>query len=403
MMGVKVPAKAPAAVPSRVPDAPEPRPATRPSRWWGRTGGVALLCWLLHGSVAEAQLQAGSWTSTWSDGRPQSGLLPSLWVDRRGIGASLGANFSLDLDGDQGVALSDRFIIELAGRGTGTRLAGSRRGAGALSARLHWVRPSGGVWFATSGFQVDNTRGMLPLLGAGAWHERGRFTFATQLVQLLSPLRTTHPAAESPVDTSSVRAEAPQSPASEDLRLMTGAETSVTWQLERLALQSRTGFAVSMHHQPAYWGELGAVYRVRPQVGFFGRVRSVTRVPAPLEVTTETNAAVGVQLALGQTQVTEIALRPAKPDFRLLPLGDSRYRLTLRVAGNSVEVASDATEWAPVAATRVADDRWEVELMLSPGVHRIAIRVDGSPWRAPPGLPTALDEFGGEVGLLVVE
>jgi hypothetical protein len=30
------------------------------------------------------------------------------------------------------------------------------------------------------------------------------------------------------------------------------------------------------------------------------------------------------------------------------------------------------------------------------------MRVDAGPWQAPPGLPKAQDDFGGEVGLLVV-
>jgi hypothetical protein len=41
-------------------------------------------------------------------------------------------------------------------------------------------------------------------------------------------------------------------------------------------------------------------------------------------------------------------------------------------------------------------------LVIAPGVHRVNIRVDGGAWRPPPGLSVVRDEFGGEVGLLVV-
>jgi hypothetical protein len=41
--------------------------------------------------------------------------------------------------------------------------------------------------------------------------------------------------------------------------------------------------------------------------------------------------------------------------------------------------------------------------VLPPGVHTLAVRVDGGAWGAPPGLPAADDGFGGEVGTLVVE
>jgi hypothetical protein len=40
--------------------------------------------------------------------------------------------------------------------------------------------------------------------------------------------------------------------------------------------------------------------------------------------------------------------------------------------------------------------------VIAPGVHRVNVRADGGPWRPPPGLSVVRDEFGGEVGLLVV-
>jgi hypothetical protein len=51
----------------------------------------------------------------------------------------------------------------------------------------------------------------------------------------------------------------------------------------------------------------------------------------------------------------------------------------------------------------VSRDVWEIVIGMTPGVHRIAMRVDGGPWKPVPGLPTTRDEFGGEVALVVVE
>ena len=45
---------------------------------------------------------------------------------------------------------------------------------------------------------------------------------------------------------------------------------------------------------------------------------------------------------------------------------------------------------------------WTVERVVAPGTHRVAIRVNGGPWAVPPNLPHVSDEFGGEVGLLIV-
>jgi hypothetical protein len=331
-------------------------------------------------------------------------------VDRRGIGAGLGGNLVFDVDGEQALTAHEEvmpvgLVLELAARGAGARLQGSRASAGALSARLHWAMPRSGAWLATSGFEVDPTRGMLPLIGAGAWVERGRLTLTTQLVHLLDRLRS-ESSAQAPRPDSSrggPEVDAPIGTSEEDTRLMTGAETSLTWALDRWDLQSRAGFAVSLHHRPARWGELRADYHLRNGLGLFGRVRSTTRVPTALEAQTETNGAVGVQLAIGAGPALRVQPRSRGPEFTMRPLGGSRYRLTLELQGSIVEVSSDATEWVSLAATRVATDRWEVELDLSPGVHRIASRVDGVSWRAPAGLPSTLDEFGGEVGLIVVQ
>jgi hypothetical protein len=46
---------------------------------------------------------------------------------------------------------------------------------------------------------------------------------------------------------------------------------------------------------------------------------------------------------------------------------------------------------------------WSMPLVTSPGTHQVNVRVDGGPWQVPPGLTSMADEFGGAVGLLVVE
>jgi hypothetical protein len=93
---------------------------------------------------------------------------------------------------------------------------------------------------------------------------------------------------------------------------------------------------------------------------------------------------------------------------------DGSRLLRLLVPGaRRVELMADFTDWTPIALTRVARrlaDRdgnlppevWGAELVIAPGVHRVNVRVDGGPWRPPAGLSVVRDEFGGEVGLLVV-
>jgi hypothetical protein len=39
---------------------------------------------------------------------------------------------------------------------------------------------------------------------------------------------------------------------------------------------------------------------------------------------------------------------------------------------------------------------------MTPGTHRVNVRVNGDTWTAPPGMPTVDDEFNGRVGIIVV-
>lgn len=95
--------------------------------------------------------------------------------------------------------------------------------------------------------------------------------------------------------------------------------------------------------------------------------------------------------------------------------GDDAGRIDIRTSGDSlravivhqptasrVEVVGDFTEWQAVAMTAMPNGEWRIELNIAPGPHRVAIRVDGGPWRVPPNLPRVADDFGGEVGIVIV-
>jgi hypothetical protein len=70
-------------------------------------------------------------------------------------------------------------------------------------------------------------------------------------------------------------------------------------------------------------------------------------------------------------------------------------------SATQVEVMGDFTDWLPVAMER-RGDVWRIERALSPGLHRLMIRVDGGEWTTPMNLPRAKDELGGFVGLVTV-
>lgn len=80
--------------------------------------------------------------------------------------------------------------------------------------------------------------------------------------------------------------------------------------------------------------------------------------------------------------------------------GVSRIEITAPRA-ERVELRADFTDWSPVELTRVGDT-WRLEMPLPSGLHRVAIRIDGGEWIAPPNLPHADDGLGGTVGLITV-
>jgi hypothetical protein len=70
-----------------------------------------------------------------------------------------------------------------------------------------------------------------------------------------------------------------------------------------------------------------------------------------------------------------------------------------------VEITGDFTNWVPVRLTPASGPAaaWSVTLPINTGKYQMNIRTDGGPWTVPPGLLSMLDEFGGSVGLLVVQ
>ncbi len=83
-------------------------------------------------------------------------------------------------------------------------------------------------------------------------------------------------------------------------------------------------------------------------------------------------------------------------------LDTATKEIRVRIAGASkVELMADFTGWAP-QTLRHDGSVWAFVGPLSPGPHRIAVRIDGGPWRVPANLPTVHDEFGGAFGLITV-
>jgi 1,4-alpha-glucan branching enzyme len=80
--------------------------------------------------------------------------------------------------------------------------------------------------------------------------------------------------------------------------------------------------------------------------------------------------------------------------------------VTLKVLAplaRNVELAADFTGWDPLQMMAAGDGWWVVTRSLPPGKYQVNLRMNGGKWVVPPGLLAMLDEFGGSVGLLIVE
>lgn len=375
---------------------------------------LAVAAFAVAPAAHAADGNGAGWMSPWLEGPPASGFVPSVWADRHGVGFTLSGAFAFGLDergpsGRAPVADLEGPLLEFGARGGGRTFGGDARGVGAMSVRIHLAARDRGVWLASSGIESgDAERSLIPLLASGAWARRGPLTFSTQLIQLLRPLRTEGAPVSETADsmgTGVIDRENGVAPRTDDLRLLTGAETTVGWTMRRFELQTRLGVAVSAHHRPARWGELRASWWARPSLAVYALTRSADRVPAAFESVRGSYAAIGVQLVPGRQTEVEAdwdAFAPEDAGASVERESGASYRITVRVEGHRVEFASDATDWQSVPAESLGDGRWQVTLVLVPGVHRVAMRVDGGDWRAVPGLPTTRDEWG-EAGVIVAD
>ena len=101
------------------------------------------------------------------------------------------------------------------------------------------------------------------------------------------------------------------------------------------------------------------------------------------------------RLVLGGGSAPGIRVRLARGD------DGAQHVLIVAPDASRIELRGDFTDWQPVVLAR-AGDVFRFDGPLAPGLHRIAIRIDGGEWVAPANVPHADDGLGGTVGLITV-
>jgi hypothetical protein len=77
--------------------------------------------------------------------------------------------------------------------------------------------------------------------------------------------------------------------------------------------------------------------------------------------------------------------------------------LVFRVAGaTQVDIMADFTDWLPMPLLPAGADGWSISLAVTPGRHRLNLRVNGGPWIVPAGTLPIADDFQGVVGAVVI-
>jgi hypothetical protein len=177
------------------------------------------------------------------------------------------------------------------------------------------------------------------------------------------------------------------------------------WQLDA-SLGLRAGDPIpTLPANHKAWGSASAAFQMSPRLAL---VASAGSYPIDftqgypggryLSVSVRFQSFRGSDLEASTTTSDEVVR-----EFRVELLAPSRYRLRVHApSANSVDVAGDFTKWSPVALVRHDSGWWVMTAEIPDGTHEAAIRVDGGPWRAPPGLTPITDEFGGRSGLLII-
>ncbi len=93
----------------------------------------------------------------------------------------------------------------------------------------------------------------------------------------------------------------------------------------------------------------------------------------------------------------------AAPGPLIEPLADGRTRIVFAVPGAAmVEIAGEWNAWTPTRLAPLGGGMWEATLPPGPRAYRFSLIVDGDEWIVPEGVPALPDDFGGEVGLLLI-
>lgn len=189
-------------------------------------------------------------------------------------------------------------------------------------------------------------------------------------------------------------------PNTSDRLALTYADLSTSWRHEQGAISLGATLGARLSNSSSLipnggWGMADATVWILPTMALV-----VAGGRSPQDVVRGVPRTTYVSVALRFASLPKVAL--IRPRIRGAQLSATRTGLEIGgVKADRVEVTGDFTGWQPVALSR-AGDVWKLAHALSPGLHRLMIRIDGGDWTTPANLPTTTEELGGVVGLVTV-
>lgn len=263
-----------------------------------------------------------------------------------------------------------------------------------------------------------------PLLRAGFWHRFGMATIAfsaqSHRARLGGRAATLHYGMTSPDSSRDTLTgvwthNLPKpfvtgdSGAPSRLQQWSDMQARIAWSAGRVSVDGRVGVQPKVDMAPrSLWARGTATIAFSPRLAL---VAGGGTQPASLWLGAPSSRFVSVGLRVAPAALVHSAppsfVRPSAASFVIRPAdGDSTthsYVITVRVPdARAVDISGDFNGWHAVALREARPGMWETTLSLLPGTHRVSLRVNGDRWDAPPGLPTADDDFNGRVGLLLV-
>jgi hypothetical protein len=201
----------------------------------------------------------------------------------------------------------------------------------------------------------------------------------------------------------------------------TDAQLSLFWTREKLDLGAVLGTRLgdqltTLGGTARSWGSLSAVRWLKPRLALVASggsypIDPTQGFPGGRFVSVSVRLAAGRGRAsqsssVSQAHAESLLAKEESPVSSFTAVKDSLGSVTLRVnapRAQLVEVSGDFTDWVPVRLEPASGGWWTVRLPIDRGKYQMNLRLDGGKWLVPPGLLSMLDEFGGSVGLLVVD